>query len=171
MTETGNFLHYLRPLALAFVRVTGTYAPASRLAWSQMTDWADQEGFRPEPGQLGYGLLHDDPKTIPAGECRYDACIELTPACDAAVRGKLPMQRTKGGVHLCRNHVGPVTDLAQSFSAVCQDPLLSSDLRIDPARPIIVTYLNDPRATPPHEQRATLNLPVRWRHGNGRKAA
>lgn len=156
------YLGYLRPLSLAYVRVVGPYQSSAFEAWQILFDWLASEKLTLSPGQFGYGLSHDDPAKVPADRCRYDACIELPKSWETVALGKLAIQRTQGGAHLCGGHQGSYKDIGTTFADMRHSLAAEHDLHLDRARPLVVTFLDDPRRIPEPSRRATLSVPVAW---------
>ena len=89
-------LVYLRPLRVAFVRSTGDYATSSGEAWGRLFSWLEQNGLNTYPG-CGYGLFLDDPATVASGDCRYEACIEMSTLPEYRAEGSLQVRTLPGG--------------------------------------------------------------------------
>jgi DNA gyrase inhibitor len=63
---------------IAYVRQTGPYGPANRQAMEKLKQWAGEKKLLTESAIL-FGIPQDNPDTTPPANCRYDACIVLSP--------------------------------------------------------------------------------------------
>lgn len=157
-------LVYLRPKQVVFIRTTGPYRSSSLLAWAAMADWLDRHGLRAHM-PCGYGLAQDDPQTVAAELCRYDACIELPAGVQIPRDDGLPIQTLPGGAFARVRHVGPYRSVRTSITRVRDDWMpLQSGLLHDRRRPLLTIYLDDPRTKDLAKLRCDVCLPVRTDH-------
>ncbi|MDX2307620.1 MAG: GyrI-like domain-containing protein [Hyphomicrobium sp.] len=161
---------YLRPLNVAFVRSTGPYGTSAASAWGQMFDWLDRTGLLSTVG-TGYGLLLDDPRTIEPHLCRYDACVELTEEIRARIPEHFSIRRLPGGAYARDRHVGGTAGLADAISNMRHSGIEASGLHVDPRRPLIEIYFDNPRVVPAEKQRIDICMPVAVDEAFGRTAA
>lgn len=161
MTTTYFYLRptYLLPKRLIYVRVRGPYAEAARVAWAQMFDWLDEHNLHSDEGK-GYGLVLDDPRQVPAEQCRYDACIEIPVQWHDQVPPGVPEQRLPGGAYLRQCHTGSHDALREGFALVRETFVPSHGILLDCARPLIEIYRDDPREIPSEKLRTDLCLPI-----------
>lgn len=84
----------LPAVRVAYLRYKGPFGPAIGEFWKEVfTPW--QKAFGLEH-RVTYGVAQDDPSTTPAGECRYDACVEVDagyPVAEPAKEATLPAGR------------------------------------------------------------------------------
>ena len=107
-------LVYLRPLRVAYIRSVGPYAQSSAQAWSQMFDWLRDNGLHAFPG-CGYGLLLDNQLVTKAGECRYDACVEISYMPESRAEGSLQTRKLPGGAYIRDRHIGCYTKIGEKI--------------------------------------------------------
>ncbi|MFM1816604.1 MAG: hypothetical protein RLZ98_3299 [Pseudomonadota bacterium] len=125
-----------------------------------MFEWLERRGFRDEV-KVGYGLAHDDPRTIEADKCRYDACVELSRDAIASVGGEIRSQNLSGGAFVRSRVTGCYSNIAKTLSTIRDEWMPSQGLSVDAKRPVIAIYLSDPRFVVPEERKADICLPVR----------
>ncbi|MRW83089.1 AraC family transcriptional regulator [Pseudoduganella sp. FT26W] len=66
----------LPEVRVAYLRYKGPFGPAVGEFWKEVfTPWQKAFGL---VGKVTYGVAQDDPRTTPAAECRYDACVEVS---------------------------------------------------------------------------------------------
>lgn len=157
LVKTG-FL-YLRPTELIAFRACGPYGTAAPDAWERMFRWMGQYGLRGVVNR-GYGMAHDDPRVVPAENCRYDACIEvqrhLPPgATDQLVRTTLP-----GGPYARYRFTGPHTELGNVARRLRDEWTGRHGLGIANDRPMVEVYLDDPATCEPRRLRTDICMPV-----------
>lgn len=150
---------YIPSTPIAFVREVGPYGRSSSRAWKRMLAWLDERGHIETAGR-GYGLAHDNPHVTDESRLRYDAGVPL-PATwhesDSAYvsRGTLP-----GGIYAVRTLRGDYANASTIISEVRDIWMPKSGLVIDPGRPVLAVYFDDPRSTPSESQSAQICLPV-----------
>lgn len=152
-------LVYLRPLRVAYVRSAGPYAQSSAQAWSKMFDWLSDNGLHTFPG-CGYGLLLDNHLVTKAGECRYDACVEISSMPESRAEGSLQTRKLPGGAYIRDRHIGCYTKMGEKILSVRQDWSQDSGLRLDERRPLVQIFLDDPRRGDTSQLRSDVCVPV-----------
>jgi len=149
---------YLRPLQLVAVRAQGPYLPSSRKAWSQILEWREKTNLQKKI-RRGFGLMLDDPRTVPQEECRYDACVELTPEIEDLVPEQFVRTRLPGGAFAQRQHLG-IVGLGDAISSLRDGWVPSQGLMVDPRRPFVEIHLDDPTVVPLDQHRIHICVPV-----------
>jgi len=154
-------LVYLKPRQVAYVRRTGPYQRSSIEAWTVMFDWLERHGLRRQM-TAGYGLAQDNPVNVSPQDCRYDACCELPEDFPAAKAAALSVQTLPGGAFARTRHVGPYSD-ARDAITMLRDQWLSNqpNLNLDPARPMLIIYLDDPKLKDEAFLKCDVCMPVR----------
>lgn len=150
---------YLRPLNVVFARATGPYANSSHEAWGRMFDWLDRHALRRDVSQ-GFGLLLDNPAQVPSGRCRYDACVELMLGCEGLVPEDFSVQRLPGGAYVRTRHTGSYKGLRDAFARLRDEWAPEHGTALDPRRPLIEIYLDDPARVPEAKRRVDICIPV-----------
>ncbi len=153
-------LLYLRPSRLTFVRLTGPYETTIPAAWDKMFAWLDKVGCNSSFGR-GYGLARDNPNTVGADKCRYDACIELEPIFEERAIRELGAQTLPGGSYVRERRIGDYQDLCVQVAKLHAAFEAPTGLMIDDKRPVVTIYLDDPRRMPPAELRSDFCVPVK----------
>ena len=157
-------LVYLRPRQVGFVRAVGPYSASSAKAWDEMFAWMTRNNL---DGRIdrGYGLAVDDPQTVAAAQCRYEACIELPDSFVSRRNDSLALQTLPGGAFARVRHVGPYHNVRTSIAKVCDDWLVNQPcLRADRRRPLLTIFLDDPKRQLAEKLRCDVCVPVRTLH-------
>lgn len=150
---------YLRPLNVAVVRAKGPYGESAAAAWKTMFDWLYESGVINSVG-TGYGLLLDDPRAVASEQCRYEACIELAEEYRARIPEVFTVRRLPGGAYARTRHIGGVKGLSHAISKLRNEWMPTQGLMIDPRRPVIEIYLDNPNDVPLDKQRVDICMPV-----------
>jgi AraC family transcriptional regulator len=150
---------YIRPVEALYVRALGPYKTAAASAWSDMLAWLDERQLR---GQIarGFGIINDDPQTIPAELRRYDACVEAVAGLDVDAAAGIGRLTVPGGAYIVHRHVGRHRMIGAGFSYIHRKWVPGHGLRVDKRRPYLEIYLNDPATTPQKELLTDLCVPV-----------
>jgi DNA gyrase inhibitor GyrI len=91
-----------------------------------MFAWLDDSGMRRDVG-CGYGLMHDNPNSVPKEECRYDACVELLEGFESTVPVGFRFMRLPGGAY-ARQRIKGIGGLSDAIHL--DDPAkVAEDLR------------------------------------------
>jgi AraC family transcriptional regulator len=117
----------LPPMRWAYMRHTGPYGdPAIPDLWQRFAAWCDARGLmRPRP--RFYGIGQDDPALTPAGQCRYDACVEVPP--DFQPGADAGIQHFAGGRYACARFVGRPEDFPAAWHRLHAELLPASPWR------------------------------------------
>jgi AraC family transcriptional regulator len=150
---------YLRPLNVAYIRVTGRYAQSSQEAWARMFAWLHESGMIRETG-TGYGLLLDDPRVTPAEKCRYDACVELIDDFGRKLPEDFGIRRLPGGAYARSRHRTGKVGLSKVISSLRDEWAPERGLMPDTRRPVIEIYLDNPELVGDDKCRVDVCLPV-----------
>ena len=157
-------LLYLRPSRLTYVRMTGAYETTIPAAWEKMFAWLEKIGCNSSFGR-GYGLARDNPNTVGADKCRYDACIVLEPIFEERAIRELGAQMLPGGSYIRERRVGAYEDLCTQVAKLHASFEAQAGLILDERRPVVTIYLDDPRRMPPAELRSDFCVPVKAKTG------
>jgi AraC family transcriptional regulator len=103
-----------------------------------------------------YGIPHDDPRTVPVEQCRFDCAFLLDQTVEPA--GDLQSIELAGGDYARMDHLGDFDLIHNAIDAV-YDWAIAHDRMVD-ERPLFIHYLDDPDEVPPEEQRAQIWLPL-----------
>lgn len=161
---------YLRPLNVVYVRAMGPYALSSKSAWSRMYEWISGNDYTLSVC-AGYGLLLDDPRVVPREQCRYEACIELTDSMRAALPEGFAVRRLPGGAYARHRHRGGAKGLSRVISEFRDSRVPAQGIVLDPRRPVIEVYFDNPYVVPEEQQRVDICLPVVADEDFGQSAA
>ncbi len=150
---------YLRPLNVAYVRVNGLYATSAKDAWERMFAWLNESGMIRSVG-TGYGLLLDDPRVVDAVKCRYDACVELIDDYGRKLPDEFGIRRLPGGAYARNRHKTGNVGLGKVISSLRDNWAPARGLAVDPRRPVIEIYLDNPQLVGEDKCRVDVCLPV-----------
>lgn len=152
-------LIYVRPVQVVFIRVHGGYPQTVDAAWGRMFAWMDANGLGAEV-DVGYGLAHDDPRMTPAELCRYDACIPVPKAVPQEAMAELQHMTLPSGVYARDRLTQSYDGMGHRLAATRDEWVPRQGLTIDPNRPVITIYRNNPRFCPPEKLEAEICLPI-----------
>lgn len=150
---------YIRPVEALCVRSTGPYKLSAAQAWDTMLAWLDERALRACLTR-GYGVIHDNPATTEPHLRRYDACIEVPADLPAEPACELARCTVPGGAYVVHRHVGRHRTIGAGFSYVQRKWVPGHGLRVDPRRPYLEIYLNDPATTPASDLLTDVCVPV-----------
>jgi AraC family transcriptional regulator len=156
---TDHSVVFLPPCALVFVRASGPYPTSSSAAWSTLLAWLSDAGHT-APDHVGFGLALDDPRTTPAEQLRYDACVKRPATFSDRDLGGVSLQHFQGGAYYRFLHTGAYGLLGRAVSDARNVLLPREGLVHDPQRAVLTLNYSYPDSTPPEEQRAEICLPV-----------
>lgn len=103
-----------------------------------------------------YGIPWDDPRYVPAEQCRFDCAFDVGPARPTA--DTLTPVEIAGGSYAGLHHVGDYDDVHANIDALYAWAL-QEGRRIGDG-PLFIQYLDDPEAVPPPQQRSISWLPL-----------
>ena len=124
-----------QPTIVAYLRYVGPYGqPVSEFWQHTVYPWMIANNLLGHPR---FGVSHDDPGITEAAQCRYDACVEVSPDFvpgPGAFRTTIP-----GGRYAVLEFRGTVPEVVEAWAALLRDWLPSSGLQLD-ARPSFEHY-------------------------------
>lgn len=124
------------PATIAYFRHVGPYGNAIEQFWQEVyVPWAIANKLGPQHAR--FGISHDDPHFTQPGQCRYDACAEVSP--DFVATGGAQIGTLPGGKFSVLPFNGTVEQLSDAWTALLFNWLPSSGYRLD-KRPIFEYY-------------------------------
>jgi AraC family transcriptional regulator len=162
---------YLRPTPVLSFGVTGSYEASAQQAWDRMLGWlgANPLGVaRPQ----GFGIFREDGSSPDTQVYSYGACIEHKPGLFADPSNGIVRGVTPHGAYALARLKGDHHSIGENFRRIRQQWLESDTMVVDPERPYLEIYLNDPATQPPDELVTQLCVPL-WlpiRVGKRRRA-
>lgn len=165
-----NAFVYLRPAHVAYIRAVGPYALSSREAWAAVMAWLERSGTRRATG-CGYGLLLDNPKTTTPEKCRYDACIVVDEAHRELLTADFGFRRLPGGAFARKRHSGSIDAIGSVIAELRDNWVAMNGLQLDPGRPLIEIYMQDPKTVPAERLRVDICVPIKAEFCEGQSAA
>ena len=110
--------------------------------------------------ECGYGIAHDNPKTTDSDRLRYDACVKLSKTVTEAQTKPLTFTKFPGGVFVVARHMGDHNELSDFIRALRHECTVSMGFKLDPNRPLVEIYVDDPLFCPIEKLRTDICLPV-----------
>lgn len=150
---------YIRPVEALYFRAIGPYRSSAQTAWNSMFSWLGERGLRAGLTR-GYGIANDDPAGTEPHLRRYDACIEAPAGLELAPDLGIGRRTVPGGAYVVHRHVGRHRTIGAGFSYIHRKWVPGHGLQVDPRRPYLEIYLNDPDTTPARELMTDLCVPV-----------
>jgi AraC family transcriptional regulator len=142
-------------LRTATLRHIGPYHRISE-AFARLGDLAGHAGLlNVRPTMLA--IYHDDPEATPESELRSDAAIVIPP--DVRVPDGLTEQQVPGGRYAKTTHLGPYSELGDTWARFMGQWLPSSNERLGSGVTYEI-YLNTPAEVPPEQLRTELYMPL-----------
>lgn len=125
-----------QPATVAYLRHLGSYGePIARFWQETYVPWAAMNKLGADHSR--YGISYDDPSITAPGQCRYDACAEVSP--DFMASGGALLATIPGGKYAVLKFKGTVDQVGKAWTALLRDWLPSSGLQLD-ARPCFEYY-------------------------------
>lgn len=123
--------------SVASIRQIGAYGEENIQTMEKLKHWAKANNLMNSKAVI-FGIVHDNPQTIPPENCRYDACILLAdehfPAGDNVQHGEIA-----GGKYAVFTVKHTAEAVEQAWAEIL--PVLSdSGYLSDTARPILERY-------------------------------
>ena len=121
---------------IVYRRYTGRYGnPAITQMWGELMNWTQAKGLMSKDSTF-IGILHDDPSITSYENCRYDACLVVSPEFrdTEALIGHF-----RGGKYLTYDFVGTPDDIDPAWDRVYGDFIINSGYLAD-GRPNIEMY-------------------------------
>jgi AraC family transcriptional regulator len=159
MQNPHSVLVYLRPTRLIYARVTGPYERTIPKAWDRLVNWLNDNGLYAPIGR-GFGLARDNPSEVGAPNCRYDACVEITPDLEDRAIRDLGVATLPGGPYACRRLYGSYDGMRSVVTNVHSEFSPLPGLNFDSNRPVVSIYIDNPNRYAEHELRADICVPV-----------
>ena len=152
------------PVEVLYVRKQGDYMVSAGEAFEVLMAFAYTQRMKHGKNLMGesaqlFGIGHDDPKTTPPEELRYDACISYD---DPTVepQGEVGAKTIAGGKYLYYLHKGDYAGLADVYAQLMHFIIENEMTMAD--RPTFERYLNrDPRRTKPENLRTEIYIPLK----------
>lgn len=141
-------------LRVAAVHHRGPYNTISQ-AFERLGAVAGPAGLFAQSGAAMIGIYHDDPEALPAAELRSEAAIVV--AEGTHIPAELTELRIPAGRYAMTTHVGPYTQLGDTWARLMGEWLPSSGERLGPGMSYEI-YVNDPGSAAPGELRTELYL-------------
>lgn len=98
---------------IAYVRHLGNYDARIGLAWAKLMGWA-RRTHNVKPGSERISISVDHPDICPEGKIRFDACIAVSPDCEAS--GPVSLRTLPGGLHYSLIYRGAIRDLSRVYA-------------------------------------------------------
>jgi AraC family transcriptional regulator len=144
----------LAPLRLLTIRNVGAYERLN-VAYERLFGLV-LEQVEPDAIAGIWGLPYDDPRAVPAEECRFDCGLAVGEQGHAT--GELLETRVEGGLYAEASLVGDY-DLVHDRLDALYRALIDADVPVRDA-PLVIAYLDDPEEVPAERQRAMVYLAV-----------
>jgi len=117
----------IEPITVFFVRRKGDYMKAAKEAWDELAKFIEKVGLA-EKKKRSIGISHDDPKTTPEENLRYDACILVEE--NIQPEGEIKIQTIPGGAYAVFTHTGPHEKLKEIYSKIFREWLPTSGKKL-----------------------------------------
>ena len=145
------------------VRKVGDYQESAKEAWEAIMSFSYAKKIKEKKNLMGkearmFGIGYDDPKSIPADELRYDACISYD---DKSVKpeGEVVAKSIEGGKYLYHLHKGSYDGLKEKYAEM-MSYLIENEIAVAD-KPTFEEYYNrDPRRTKPENLKTGIFIPV-----------
>jgi AraC family transcriptional regulator len=125
-----------QPATVAYFRHLGPYGESIAKFWQETyVPWAVMNKLGADHAR--YGISHDDPDITAPGQCRYDACAEVSP--DFMATGGALKKTIPGGKYAVLRFKGTVEQVGDAWAALLRDWLPGSGLQLD-GRPCFEYY-------------------------------
>ena len=122
-------------VTVAYLRHTGPYGREITEFWmKRVAPWMEANNLMARPR---YGVALDDPHATKPAQCRYDACVEITP--DQTLAGDAREKVLPGGRYAVLEFSGPIADIGEAWDYLLGDWLPKSGLQLD-SRPMFEHY-------------------------------
>jgi len=123
------------PAKVAYLRHVGPYGETISKFWQDVVyPWMVANDLL---GQPRYGLSHDDPGVTAPGQCRYDACVEISHPL--AAPGMALTTAIPGGKYAVAKFRGTAGQIGDAWDQLLREWLAASGLQLD-ARPFFEHY-------------------------------
>lgn len=154
--RTMNVSIEARPeLRVATLRHVGPYHRISE-TFARLGELAGRAGLLDER-PIMLAIYHDDPEVTPEAELRSDAAVVIS--SDAQLPDGLTEQRVPGGRYAHTTHLGPYTQLGDTWARFMGQWLPQSGERLGDGVPYEI-YVNNPTEVRPEALHTDLYLPL-----------
>jgi AraC family transcriptional regulator len=124
-----------QPVKVAYLRYTGPLGePVGKFWRATVLSWLADHGLIDCPR---YGVALDDPKSTPAQQCRYDACVELPRGLTLPDAAETVLA---GGRYATTHFKGTGADIGAAWDVFAAAVRENPALRLDPKRPPFEHY-------------------------------
>jgi len=125
-------------------------------AFGTLFEWAIGAGYENRLQGI-YGIPLDDPRDVPAAECRFDCCFDFGP--DVSGDGKFDALELGGGRYAVTRHQGPYEGIEEKYDYLIGSWVSTSNFSLRD-HPIFNHYLKDPETVPPDQWETDLYVPI-----------
>ncbi len=145
---------------VVYCRGEGPYEASAPQAWGRLWAWARDRGLAGRVrGAYGFGL--DDPTATAPQKLRYDACLAVEGGAEPDAEAGIGVQTLPGGRYGIYRLQGAYHGIGEAFGRLHATWLPESGETLEPQRPFLEIYLNDPAEVPESELLTDLCLPLR----------
>lgn len=150
---------HLRPVSVVSVAAVGPYEVTTHEAWQHLQHLLVKHGVRSLARPV-FALLRDMPHDVRPEDRRLELCAQLDETALRILQAEANIQTFAGGDYLMATHRGSYDRLPHIFGqmyAVCS---LDMSISLDPKRPRVIVFRNDPATDVPDDLVAELGMPV-----------
>ncbi|EPR13417.1 AraC family transcriptional regulator [Ruminiclostridium papyrosolvens] len=123
--------------SIAYIRQIGAYGAENIRTMEQLKRWAETSNLMNNKTVI-FGIAHDNPKTTPPENCRYDACILLADK-RFPTDGNIKHGEISGGKHAVFTVKHTAKAVEQAWGNIFP-ALFESGFLYDATRPILERY-------------------------------
>lgn len=124
-----------KAVTVAYLRHTGPYGRGITEFWmKRVAPWMEANNLMDRPR---YGVALDDPHATQPEQCRYDACVEISP--NQILAGDAKEKVLPGGKYAVLEFRGPIATIGEAWDYLLGDWLPKSGLELD-SRPMFEHY-------------------------------
>lgn len=124
-----------KAVTVAYLRHTGPYGRGITEFWMKcVAPWMEANNLMDRPR---YGVALDDPHATQPEQCRYDACVEISP--NQILAGDAKEKALPGGKYAVLEFRGPIATIGEAWDYLLGDWLPKSGLELD-SRPMFEHY-------------------------------
>ncbi len=150
----------LPSVEVVYCRGEGPYRESAPETWGRLWAWVNGRGLAGRVrGAYGFGL--DDPTATPPEKLRYDACLAIEGGTVPDAAAGIGVQTLPGGRYGIYRLQGPYQGMAEAFGRLHGAWLPQAGETLEPQRPFLEIYINDPTEVPESELLTDLCLPLR----------
>ena len=131
------------PATVAYLRHLGPYGESISRFWQNTYyPWAAANNLLEK---ARYGISYDDPSITAEEQCRYDACVQVSP--DFVVSGGALKTTVPGGKYAVLRYFGTGGQIVDAWTSLLRQWLPASGYQLD-ARPCFEYYPTDGKCDP-----------------------